>query len=185
MASKAGESGMAARYALALFELADEQRKLDAVADDLRALDAAILGSDDLRRLMASPVLGRAAQGRAIGAVLQRFGADELTQRFVGVTAGNRRLYALRQIIRAFLDELARRRGEISAEVTSARTLTGEQTRAVEQALQRIEGRNVALSLKVDPALIGGLVVRVGSRMIDSSLKTQLAKMKLVMKGAG
>lgn len=183
--SKAGESGMAARYALALFELADEQRKLDVVAADLRALDAAIEESEDLRRLMASPVLGRAAQGKAIGAVLEQSGADELTKRFVGVTTANRRLYALRQVVRAFLAELAERRGEITAEVTSARPLTDEQSRAVEQALQRIEGRNVALSLKVDPALIGGLVVRVGSRMIDSSLKTQLEKMKLVMKGAG
>lgn len=185
MATKSGESGMAARYALALFELADEQRKLDAVADDLRALDAAIEANEDLRRMMASPVLGRATQGKAIAAVLDQAGADELTKRFVGVTAANRRLYALRHVIKAYLAELAERRGEISAEVTSARALTAEQARTVEQALQRVEGRNVALSLKVDPALIGGLVVRVGSRMIDSSLKTQLAKMKLVMKGVG
>lgn len=185
MASKAGESGMAARYALALFELADEQRKLDTVADDLRALDAAIDGNEDLRRMIASPVLGRAVQAKAIGAILEKSGADELTRRFVSVTAANRRLFALRQIIKAYLAELAERRGEITAEVTAARELNAEQTRAVEQALQRVEGRNVALTLKVDPALIGGLVVRVGSRMIDSSLKTQLEKMKLVMKGVG
>ena len=185
VASKVGESGMAARYALALFELADEQRKLDTVAGDLRALDAAIEENDDLRRMMASPVLRRALQGKAIGAVLEKMGADDLTRRFIGVAAANRRLFALRQIIRAFLAELAERRGEITAEVTSARALNDEQSRSVEQALQRIEGRNVALTLKVDPALIGGLVVRVGSRMIDSSLKTQLEKMKLVMKGAG
>ena len=185
MASKASESGMAARYALALFELADEQRKLDVVADDLKALDAAIGENEDLRRMMASPVIGRAAQSQAIGALLHHAGADELTQRFVSVSAANRRLSALRQIIRAFLAELAERRGEISAEVTSAQSLSEDQARAVEEALQRVEGRNVALSMKVAPALIGGMVVQVGSRMIDSSIKTQLNRMKLVMKGAG
>ena len=176
---------MAARYALALFELADEQRKLDAVADDLKALDAAIDKNEDLRRMMASPVIGRAAQGQAIEALLQQAGADELTQRFVSVSAANRRLYALRDIIKAYLAELAKRRGEVTAEVTSAQSLSDEQARAVEQALQQVEGRNVALSMKVDPALIGGMVVKVGSRMIDSSLRTQLERMKLVMKGAG
>ena len=176
---------MAARYALALFELADEQRKLDAVADDLKALDAAIAENEDLRRMMASPVIGRAAQGQAIEALLQQAGADELTQRFVSVSAANRRLYALRDIIKAYLAELAKRRGEVTAEVTSAQSLSDEQARAVEQALQQVEGRNVALSMKVDPALIGGMVVKVGSRMIDSSLRTQLERMKLVMKGAG
>jgi F-type H+-transporting ATPase subunit delta len=185
VASKASESGMAARYASALFELADEQRKLDVVADDLKALDAAIAENEDLRRMMASPVIGRAAQSQAIGALLQHAGADELTQRFVSVSAANRRLYALRHIISAFLAELAERRGEISAEVTSAQSLSENQARAVEEALQRVEGRNVALSMKVDPALIGGMVVQVGSRMIDSSIKTQLDRMKLVMKGAG
>ena len=185
VASKAGESGMAARYALALFELADEQRKLDVVADDLKALDAAIEENEDLRRMMASPVIGRDAQGQAIGEILKQAGADDLTQRFVSVSAANRRLYAIRDIIKAYLAELAKRRGEVTAEVTSALALSEEQTRAVEDALQRVEGRNVALSLKVDPALIGGMVVKVGSRMIDSSLKTQLDRMKLVMKGAG
>ncbi|MEC7202508.1 MAG: ATP synthase F1 subunit delta, partial [Pseudomonadota bacterium] len=93
--------------------------------------------------------------------------------------------YALRDIIKAYLAELAKRRGEVTAEVTSAQSLSDEQARAVEQALQQVEGRNVALSMKVDPALIGGMVVKVGSRMIDSSLRTQLERMKLVMKGAG
>ena len=185
MASKGSETGVAARYALALFELADEQRKLDAVADDLKALDALIDENEDLQRMMASPVIGRAAQGQAIGALLLQAGADDLTQRFVSVSAANRRLYALRDIIKAFLAELAERRGEISAEVISAQSLSDDQTRAVEQALQQVEGRNVTLSKKVDPALIGGMVVKVGSRMIDSTLKTQLERMKLVMKGAG
>jgi F-type H+-transporting ATPase subunit delta len=176
---------MAARYALALFELADEQKKLDLVADDLRALDAAITENEGLRRMISSPVMRRADQGRGVTAVLEQAGADELTIRFVGVAAGNRRLFALRDMIRAYLAELAARRGEVTAEVTSARPLSDEQARAVETALQRVEGRNVALALKVDPSLIGGLLVKVGSRLVDSSLKTQLERMKLVMKGAG
>ncbi len=185
MASKAGESGMAARYALALFELADEQSKLDVVADDLKALDAAIEENEDLRRIMGSPIIGRDVQGLAISEILKQSGANDLTLRFVSVSTVNRRLYALRDIIKAYLAELAKRRGEVTAEVTSAQALNVEQTRAVEDALQKVEGRNVALSLKVDPSLIGGMVVQIGSRMIDSSLRTQLDRMKLVMKGAG
>ena len=118
MASTAGGSGLASRYALALFALADEQKKLDAVADDLRGLDAMLIGSDDLARLVRSPVLRRADQGKAMAALLDAAGADALTRNFVGVVATNRRLAFLRQIIRAFLDELARRRGEVAADVT-------------------------------------------------------------------
>ncbi len=185
MAGKAGESGLAARYALALFELADEHKKLDRVADDLRTLDAAIAESGDLRRLMRSPVISRADQGRAFAAVLESAGADDLTRRFVGVVAANRRLFALRDMIAAYLAELAARRGEVTAEVTSARRLSEAQGRAIEAALRRVVGRKVSLVLTVDPSLIGGLVVKVGSRMIDSSLRTQLQRMKLAMKGAG
>ncbi|PPR63825.1 MAG: ATP synthase subunit delta [Alphaproteobacteria bacterium MarineAlpha4_Bin2] len=185
VATRAGETGMAARYALALFELADEQQKLDAVADDLKAFAAAIDENEELRRMMASPVIGRAVQGQVIGEILKRSQADDLTQRFICVAAENRRLYALSGIIKAYIAELAKRRGEVAAEVTSARALSEEQSRAVEDALQKVEGRNVTLSLKVDPQLIGGMVVKVGSRMVDSSLRTQIDRMKLVMKGAG
>ena len=134
---------------------------------------------------MASPVIGRAVQGQVIGEILKRSQADDLTQRFICVAAENRRLYALSGIIKAYIAELAKRRGEVAAEVTSARALSEEQSRAVEDALQKVEGRNVTLSLKVDPQLIGGMVVKVGSRMVDSSLRTQIDRMKLVMKGAG
>ncbi len=185
MASKAGESRLAARYALALFELADDQKKLDVVADDLRAFDAAAAESEDLHHLIHSPVLSRREQGAAIAAILETSGADELTRNFVGIVAANRRLFRLHDMIDAYLAELARRRGEITAEVTSARTLNKQQTKTVEEALRQVVGGKVALSLEVDPSLIGGLVVKIGSRMVDSSLKTQLDKMKLVMKGAG
>jgi len=184
VASTAGGSGLASRYALALFALADEQKKLDAVAEDLRGLDAMLVGSDALARLVRSPVLRRADQGKAMAALLDAAGADALTRNFVGVVATNRRLAALRQIIRAFLDELARRRGEVAADVTSAAPLTDAQQRAVEEALNKVVGRKVQLSLAVDPSLIGGMVVKVGSRMVDSSVKTQLQRLKLAMKGA-
>lgn len=184
MASKAGDTGVAARYALALFELADEQRKLDQVASDLKAVDALLRESVDLRRLIGNPVVSRAESGRAMAALLERLGADDLTRKFMGLISANRRLFALPAIIKSYLAELAQRRGEVTAEVVSARKLSDSQSMALEAALRNAIGGKVALSLAVDPGLIGGLVVKVGSRMIDSSLKTQLQKMKLAMKGA-
>ncbi len=184
MASKAGDTGVATRYALALFDLADEKRKLDEIARDLRAIDTMIDDSADLQRLLRNPVISRADSGRAMAAILEKAEADPLTRNFIGLVAANRRLFALPAMIAAFLAELAQRRGEISAEVTSARELTQAQAQSLEEALRAAVGGKVALSLKVNPGLIGGLVVRVGSRMIDSSLKSQLARLKLAMKGA-
>lgn len=184
MASKASDTGVAARYALALFELADEQRKLDQVAADLKSIDALLRESADLRRLISNPVVSRTESGRAMTALLERIGVDALTQKFIGLVAANRRLFVLSAIIKAYLAKLAQRRGEVTAEVVSARKLSESQSMALETALRTAIGGKVALSLAVDPGLIGGLVVKVGSRMVDSSLKTQLQKMKLAMKGA-
>jgi F-type H+-transporting ATPase subunit delta len=184
LASKAGDTGVAARYALALFELADEQRKLDQVAGDLKAIDSLLQESTDLQRLIRNPVVSRAESGRAMAALIERVGADELTRKFIGLVSANRRLFALPGIIKAYLTELAERRGEVTAEVVAAHQLSDSQSKALETALQTALGGKVALSTAVDPSLIGGLVVKVGSRMIDSSLKTQLQKMKIAMKGA-
>lgn len=184
MASKAGDTGVAARYALALFELADEAHKLDDVADNLRTVNGLIAESGDLQRLLRSPVVSRTDAGAAMAAVLERVGADPLTRNFIGLVAANRRLFSLRAMIKAFLADLAERRGEVTAEVVSARKLTQAQTKALDTALGKALGGKVALSVDVDSALIGGLVVKVGSRMIDSSIRTQLQKMKLAMKGA-
>ena len=184
MARKAGDTGVAARYALALFELADEQRKLDQVAGDLKSIDSLLTESADLRRLIGNPVVSRTESGRAMEALLTRIGVDELTQKFIGLVASNRRLFALPAMIKAFLAELAQRRGEVTAEVVSATKLTDSQSQALETTLQGALGGKVALSVAVDPSLIGGLVVKVGSRMVDSSLKTQLQKMRIAMKGA-
>lgn len=180
-----GLSGLAGRYALALLELGDEKKELDAVAEDLRALKALIAESEDLRRMIASPLYSRDQQGKAMAAVLEKAGMGDLTRRFVLIVAQNRRLFALPQMIDAYLAELARRRGEITAQVTSARKLSDAQQEALAEALRKAVGGKVQVQLKVDQSLIGGLIVKVGSRMIDSSLRSKLQRLQLTMKGAG
>lgn len=184
MAAKGGVKEIADRYAKALFDLADEDKQLDAVAGDLRTLAAILDESNDLQRVVRSPVLSRADQGNAMAAVLDKTEAGELTRKFVGYVAAKRRLFALSAIIKAYLEELATRRGEVSAEVSSAKTLSDAQIAAVEEALKKAVGGDVAVSHKVDPSLIGGLIVKVGSRMIDTSVATKLQRLKLAMKGA-
>ena len=186
MAAQATEQGgLATRYAAALFELADSKKALDAVAGDLKALQKMIADSADLRRMMNSPILDRDDQVKAMGAVTKAAAFDGLTQKFVGLVAQNRRLFTLPAMIRAFLKLLAARRGEMTAEVIAARALTSDQQAAVAEAIRKAVGSKVSIDLKVDPSLLGGLVVRVGSRMIDSSLKTKLQKLQLAMKGIG
>jgi F-type H+-transporting ATPase subunit delta len=176
---------LAGRYAAALFELADEGKALDAVAEDLKTLQNALGASEDLTRLVRSPVLDRDEQWKAMAALLDKMGVSDLTKKFLGVVTANRRLFALSGIIRAYLDELAARRGEVTADVVSARPLTDSQVRELEDALRKAVGGKVAIAPRVDPSILGGLIVKVGSRMIDSSLRTQLQKLKFAMKGAG
>lgn len=184
MASEAtGGSGLAERYAKALFELADDRKVLDAVADDLRALRGLIDESSDFRRLIRSPVLSRLEQGRGVTALAERAGFSALTRNFLGIAARNRRLFVLPGVIAAYLRELAARRGEVTAEVTTAKPLTPAQTEAVNEQLRKAVGGKVAVDLRIDPGLIGGLVVKVGSRMVDASLKSKLARLQLAMKG--
>lgn len=180
-----GASSLAGRYALALYELADEAKQLDAVATEFRGLQDMIAGSDDLQRLIASPIFNRDQQGRAMLAILEKAGVSDLTRRFVLTVADNRRLFALPRMIAAYLAELARRRGEVMAEVVAARALSDGQHQALTEALRKSVGAKVQVDVTVDPALIGGLVVRVGSRMVDSSLRTKLQKLQLAMKGVG
>ena len=178
-------SGLAGRYAAALLELADDKKELDRVADDLRGLQQVIDDSADLQGLIRSPLFTREQQAKAMGTVLERGGVGDLTRRFVMVVAENRRLFVLPQMIRAYLAELARRRGEVTAEVTTARALTEAQQQALTEALRGVVGAKVQMDAKVDPAIIGGLVVKVGSRMVDSSLSTKLRKLQYAMKGVG
>ena len=179
-----GVSGLAGRYATALYELADDQKKLDEVADDLSTLLALTDVSDDLRRMLRSPVVAREAQGAAVEAVMERAGLSELTRRFVGVVAMNGRLFAVEDMARAYRAILADRRGEVTAEVTSAVALSDAQRNALTDMLKTAVGSNVTIDAKVDPEILGGLIVRVGSRMVDSSLRTKLQKLQFVLKGA-
>ena len=184
MASEAtGVSGLAERYAAALFDLAEERKALDAVADDLRALRGLIDESADLRRLIRSPVLARAAQGSAIAALALRAEFQPITRNFLGLLAKNRRLFALPEVIRGFLAQLARRRGEVTAEVTVPQELSPAQREALGERLRTTVGRKVTVDIRIDPSLLGGLVVKLGSRMVDASLKSKLHRLQLAMKG--
>jgi F-type H+-transporting ATPase subunit delta len=186
LASEAtGVASLAERYAAALFELADERHALDAVAGDLRELRTMLQQSHDLARLLRSPVLSREDQAKAIAALSERAGLSQLTRDFLGVVAGNRRLFAVPAMIEAYLNQLAERRGEVTAEVTTAQPLNETQQNTLGEQLRRAIGRRVTIDLRVDPSLLGGMIVKVGSRMIDGSLKSRLHRLQLAMKGVG
>lgn len=179
-----GVSGLAGRYATALFELAVEQNALDEVASDLADIRQMLDESSDLRRLVTSPVIGRDDQARAMTVLAERASLGALASKFVGLLASNRRLFALADTIRAYDTLVAARRGEVTAEVTSAKVLSDAQTSALIESLKSATGREIRLATSVDETLIGGLVVKVGSRMIDASLKSKLQSLRLAMKGA-
>ena len=181
----AGVSGLAGRYASALFDLADQGKALDSLAEELLALKAIIEESEDLRRLIHSPLYGRDQQSKAMASILEKAGASDLCRRFVLVVAHNRRLFVLTRIIDAYLAELARRRGEVTAEVTAARELSKAQRDSLTDSLRKVVGAKVQVDLKVDRGLIGGLIVKVGSRMVDTSLRSKLERLELAMKGTG
>jgi len=185
LAGKAAESGLTGRYAAALFELADEGKALDVVAKDLVALQNALGASKDMMRLVRSPVLDRDEQWKAMSALLDKMGTDALTKKFLGVVTANRRLFVLSGIIHAYLEELASRRGEVTADVVSAHPLSDSQVKALEESLKKALGGKVAIAPRIDPSILGGLIVKLGSRMIDSSLRSQLKQLKFAMKGAG
>ena len=180
-----GTTGLAGRYAIALYELADSANKLDKVAEDLKALRSMINDSEDLNRVITSPVLTRGEQVKVMTALAAKAEMDELSANFVGTVAQNRRLPSLDSMIKAFLSELSRRRGEATAQVISAKTLSDAQLQAVSDVLKKAVGTKVSVEADVDESLLGGMIVKVGSRMVDTSLKTQLQQMHLSMKGIG
>ena len=171
------------RYASALFDLAREQNLVSAVEADLEKLGEALAASEDLAALVRNPKVSRDAAAKAIDAVAGVLGLSPLTKNFLGVLAGNRRLSALAEIIRAFAAIAASARGEVSAQVTSAHPLTDTQLKALAKKLEEREGRKVKLKASVDPELLGGLVVRIGSSQIDSSIRTRLNSLAHAMKG--
>ena len=176
-------ASMAARYAAALFELAKEQKQLDQVERDVRTFQSLLEGSADLARLVRSPVISAEAQARALEAVLARAGISGFTGNFLKLIVRNRRLFAVGDMLRGFLSLLARERGEVSADVASAHPLSDEQMQVLADSLKASIGRNVQIRTRVDPNLLGGLIVKVGSKMIDSSLRTKLNNLKVAMKG--
>jgi F-type H+-transporting ATPase subunit delta len=176
---------MAGRYAGALFELALEGKAVDSVKKDLETFDALIAENPDLNRLVRSPVFGVDDQLKAISAILAKAGITGLAANFLRVITTNRRLFSLRQIIRGYRALVARHKGEISAQVTVAEKLSDTSLEALKSALTSVTGgKAMDLDVKIDPAIIGGLIVKVGSRMVDSSLRTKLNAIKFAMKEA-
>jgi F-type H+-transporting ATPase subunit delta len=177
---------MAGRYATALFELARDEKATDAVKADLERFDALIGESADLERLVRSPVFTAEEQSRALAAVLDRAGIGGLAGNFLKVVAANRRLFAVRDIVTAFRKLVAHHKGEVTAEVTVAEALDAKHRDAIAAALKAVSGgQTVDLQVKVDPAIIGGLVVKLGSRMVDTSLRSKLNAIKQAMKEVG
>lgn len=176
-------ASLSGRYATALFDLARESKQIETVEASLATLRAALDQSDDFRALTTSPVLARADAEKGVAAAAGSLGLDDVTVKFLGVLARNRRLGQLPAVIRNFRTLAARHRGETTAEVTSAHTLDDGQVAELKTQLRKRIGRDVAVELNVDPQILGGLVVRIGSQMIDSSIKTRLNSLSQAMKG--
>ncbi|PDT89542.1 F0F1 ATP synthase subunit delta [Bradyrhizobium sp. Y36] len=178
-------SGVSGRYATALFELARDQKAVDEVKADLERFEALLDESADLKRLVRSPVFAADAQSRALSAVLAKAGIAGISANFLKVLTANRRLFAVTDVIRAYRVLVAKFKGETTAEVTVAEALSDKNLDALKVALKSVTGKDVALNVKVDPSIIGGLVVKLGSRMVDGSLRTKLNSIKHAMKEAG
>ena len=177
------KASLAGRYASALFDLASEAGTVTAVESDLDRLEAALAESAELRALIRNPEVSRDQLGKVMSGIGAHLGLADLTKNFLGVLAANRRVADLPATIRAFHAIAAAQRGEVSAEVASAHALTDEQLAALEQKLRAREGRTVKLKTRVDPDLLGGLVVTVGSKRIDGSIRTRLNSLAQAMKG--
>jgi len=175
---------VASRYAKALFDLAREADVVDVVKSELDRFDALVAQSTDLARLVRSPVFSAHEQLQALSAVLERAGIAGLAANFLKLVTSNRRLFAVRDMIKAFRELVAQHKGEMTAAVTVAEQLKDEHSQALRAALKAVSGKDVDLDIKIDPAIIGGLVVKLGSRMIDTSLRTKLNAIKHAMKEA-
>lgn len=178
-------SGVAGRYATALFELARDEKSVDAVKADLDRFDAMLAESPDLARLVRSPVFAADTQAKALAAVLEKAQIGGVAANFLKVLVANRRLFAVQDVIKGFRVLVARFKGEATADVTVAESLSDKNLEALKSALKSVTGKDVDLNVKIDPAIIGGLIVKLGSRMVDSSLRTKLNSIKHAMKEAG
>lgn len=184
-ASSSLTAGAAGRYATALFELAQQAGSLDQTEADLQALGAALGESPELGSLMRDPIYTRAEQGNAMAAIGQKMGLSPLVQNVVGLMASKRRLFAVPQLIAVFEVLTAEHRGEITADVTAARPLSDTQQSALADKIKDATGKAVKLNVSVDESIIGGLIVKVGSKMIDSSIRSRLTNLQNAMKEVG
>jgi F-type H+-transporting ATPase subunit delta len=178
-------TGIAGRYATALFELAEEEGRLEEVERDLAQIKQALNESEDLRLAVKSPLYSRDEQARAMTAVAEAMGVSQLTRNVLGLMGKKRRLFALGEVCDAYAAMMAERRGEVTAEVTAAQPLNDEQRASLREALKAAVGRDVNLDESVDEALIGGLVVKVGSKLIDTSIRSRLAALQNAMREVG
>ena len=178
-------SGVTERYASALFDLALSEKKIPAVEKDLMRFDELLHGSADLKRLVISPVFSADEQFRAVDALLSKAKISGLVGNFIRVVAKNRRLFAMQDMLSAYKRLVADHRGETTAQVTVAQKLSATQTKDLKAALKSVVGKEVAIDATVDPSIIGGMIVKVGSRQIDTSLKTRLSSLKLALKEVG
>ncbi|MXU64248.1 F0F1 ATP synthase subunit delta [Oceanomicrobium pacificus] len=178
-------SGIAGRYAAALFSLAQEEGKLETVEADLNALAEALDASPELRDLIASPVVTRGEQTAVMSELAKKMGLSQETTNTIGLMGAKRRLFVLPQLISEMKALLADARGEVTAEVTAAKKLTAAQQKSLSAALKKAVGKDVTVNLTVDEKIIGGLVVKVGSKMIDSSIRSKLNNLQNAMKEVG
>ncbi|WP_413873251.1 F0F1 ATP synthase subunit delta [Albidovulum sp.] len=178
-------AGIAGRYATAVFELAKEAKGLAALEADVAALGQALKDSADLRGLIASPVFSRDEQGRAVAAIAAKMGLSSTVANTLSLMAANRRLFVLPQLLSAVGDMIAEEKGEVTAEVTAAAELTRTQAEKLAASLTKSVGKTVKLNTTVDDSLIGGLIVKVGSKMIDTSIRSKLASLQNAMKEVG
>ena len=178
-------TGIASRYATAIFELAKEGNALAALETDIATLDAALKDSAEFRDVIASPIYSRDDQGAAIAAVADKAGLSDIVKNTLGLMAAKRRLFVLPQLVAELARLIAEEKGEITAEVTSAQPLTDDQIARLSETLKARMGKDVKLNTAVDESLIGGLVVNVGSRMIDTSIRSRLAALQNTMKEVG
>lgn len=178
-------SGMAGRYATALFELAQEANQLEQVETDLNSFQGMLDECDDLMRLVRSPVFSADEQLKAVEAVSDRAAISGIAANFFKLVTQNRRLFAAPDMLAAFRALLAKHRGEVTADVTSALALSDEQLNSLRKTLKGSIGQDVQVNTHIDPTLLGGLIVKVGSRMVDSSLRTKLNNLKVAMKEVG
>ena len=177
------QASLAGRYASALFGLARDERQIDSVSRSLDSLGQALTESPELAELIASPLVGREDAAKAFAALAPSLGLDPITSNFLGVVARNGRKRELKAIIRAFKRLAAEHRGETTAEVVTAHPLKDDQLEALKAQLRSRAGRNVTIDAQVDPSILGGLVVRLGSQMIDASIRTKLNRLATAMKG--